>query len=64
MNRDQMKGSWAKLRGKAKVVWADLTDDEALRAQGSADRLYGRIQQKFGNTKEVLKKKLDGVRMP
>ena len=64
MNKDQMKGSWAQLKGKAKMAWADLTEDDMLRAEGSADKLYGIIQQKFGDTKEAIKKKLDNVNLP
>jgi len=64
MNRDQIKGSFAQLKGKAKRVWGELTDDDVLLADGSADRLYGIIQKKFGDTKEVIKEKLDKIKMP
>ena len=64
MNRDQVKGSWEQLKGKAKVVWGELTDDEVLKADGNVDKLYGIIQKKFGDTKEVIKAKLDKVKLP
>lgn len=64
MNQDQIKGSWAQLKGKAKRVWAELTDDDVMAADGSADKLYGIIQKKFGDTKEVIKQKLDKLQMP
>lgn len=64
MNPDQIKGSWALLKGKAKRIWGELTDDDVLMADGSADKLYGIIQKKFGDTKEVIKQKLDKLQMP
>ena len=64
MNDDQIKGAWSVIKGKAKMAWGDLTDDDVLRAEGSVDRLYGIIQRKFGDTKEVIKKKLDDVKLP
>lgn len=64
MNQDQLKGSWSLLKGKAKRIWGELTDDDVLLAEGDVDKLYGIIQKKFGDTKEVIKAKLDKVRMP
>jgi uncharacterized protein YjbJ (UPF0337 family) len=64
MNRDQIKGSIDRLKGKAKVVLGELTNDENLKAEGSVDKLYGLIQKRFGDTKQVIKAKIDKVRMP
>jgi uncharacterized protein YjbJ (UPF0337 family) len=61
MNSDQVKGQWDVIVGKAKVVWGELTDDDVLKAEGSADKLYGFIQTKFGDTKESIMAKLDKV---
>lgn len=59
MNPDQLKGKWAQIRGRAKKAWAELTDDDIKKAEGSVDKLYGIIQEKFGDTKEMIKEKLD-----
>lgn len=64
MNRDQLKGSWFQLKGKAKRVFGELAEDDAMRADGSVDKLYGIIQKKFGDTKEVIKSKIDKARLP
>ena len=64
MNREQVKGSWDRLKGKAKVVLGELTDNEGMKAEGTADKLYGLIQKRFGDTKEVIKAKIDKVRLP
>ncbi|MDP2344771.1 MAG: CsbD family protein [Deltaproteobacteria bacterium] len=63
MNTDQVKGEWDKLVGKAKRAWGELTDDDVLKAEGSADKLFGVIQKKFGDTKEVIKDKLDKLHL-
>ena len=64
MNRDQIKGSWDRVKGKAKLVLGELTNDDAMKAEGSVDKLYGLIQKRFGDTKEVIKAKIDKVKMP
>jgi uncharacterized protein YjbJ (UPF0337 family) len=61
MNQDQVSGKWNQLKGQAKQIWAELTDDDFKKAEGSADKLHGIIQEKFGDTKESIKAKLDSV---
>lgn len=63
MNSDSIKGQWDMLVGKAKRVWGELTDDEILKAEGSADKLYGLIEKKFGESKEKVKSKIDELKM-
>jgi uncharacterized protein YjbJ (UPF0337 family) len=64
MNRDQMKGMLGRLKGKAKIILGELTDDEQTKAEGTVDKLYGTLQQSFGDAKELIKRKLDKVRLP
>jgi uncharacterized protein YjbJ (UPF0337 family) len=59
MNKDQAQGKWEQLKGKAKSVWAELTDDDFQRAEGSAQRLYGVIHERVGDSKQSIKDKLD-----
>lgn len=63
MNQDQAKGKWDQIKGSAKKVWGELTDDDILKANGSVDKLYGVIQEKFGDTKEAIKAKLDKLHL-
>ena len=63
MNKDQVKGQWDQIVGKAKRVWGELTDDDVLKAEGSADKLFGLIQARFGDTKENIKDKIDKVKL-
>ena len=61
MNKDQAMGKWDQVKGRAKKAWGELTDDDFMKAEGSIDKLYGIIQEKFGDTKEAIKSKLDKV---
>lgn len=61
MNQDQVSGQWEQIKGRAKKAWGELTDDDFTKAEGSADKLYGVIQAKFGDTKEAIKSKLDKI---
>ncbi len=63
MNKDQVSGQWEMMKGKAKKAWAELTDDDILKAEGSTDKLYGVIQARFGDTKEAIMAKLDKITM-
>jgi len=59
MTRDQVDGTWDSLKGKAKRIWGELTEDDFLKAEGSADKLFGAIEKRFGETKEQIKAKID-----
>ncbi|TVR88259.1 MAG: CsbD family protein [Trueperaceae bacterium] len=59
MNEDTFKGKWKQLRGRAKQVWGDLSDDDLTRIDGSYDRLVGTLQEKYGYTKAEAQKKID-----
>ncbi len=64
MNKDQIQGKFDQTKGRAKSIWGELTDDDIRRAEGSSDRLYGIIQERFGDTKESIKEKIDSVQLP
>jgi len=63
MNQDQAKGKWNQIKGRAKKAWAELTDEDFKKAEGSEDKLYGVIQEKFGDTKEAIKAKIDKLHL-
>ncbi|MBA2593834.1 MAG: CsbD family protein [Gammaproteobacteria bacterium] len=45
MKWDQVQGSWTQVKGKAKQMWGDLTDDELDTIAGKCDELVGRLHQ-------------------
>lgn len=56
MNWDIIKGDWKQLKGKAKVQWGKLTDDDMAIIEGEHSQLVGRIQERYGYTKEQAEK--------
>lgn len=52
MNWDIIEGKWEQLKGSVKEKWGDLTDDDLTQMAGSRDRLAGRLQERYGWTKD------------
>jgi len=48
MNKDSISGKWPQLKGKAQAKWGDLTDDDFKVAEGNAEYLAGRLQERYG----------------
>ena len=53
MNTDQMAGNWHQLRGRIREQWGKLTDDDLEMVNGQYERLVGRIQARYGMTREL-----------
>lgn len=52
MNWDIIKGKWGQLTGSVKEKWGDLTDDDLTQIEGEQEKLAGKLQEKYGWTKE------------
>lgn len=59
MNWDIIEGNWKQVKGKAKMKWGELTDDDLDIAAGKKDQLAGRIQERYGKTKEEAEREVD-----
>ncbi|MBS1835571.1 MAG: CsbD family protein [Acidobacteria bacterium] len=59
MNWDQIEGNWKQLKGAAKAKWGELTDDDLAVAEGNIEAFAGRLQERYGITKEEAKKQFD-----
>ncbi len=59
MNQDQVEGNWKQLKGKAQQTWGDLSDDELEKTKGNRTELIGKIQEKYGKSKEEAKREVD-----
>ena len=51
-NQDVLAGKWKQVRGKVKQWWGKLTDDDLERISGRADILVGKVQERYGYTRE------------
>ena len=58
MNTDQMKGNWKQFVGKAKENWGKLTDNDWTVVEGKRDQLVGKIQERYGITREEAERQL------
>jgi uncharacterized protein YjbJ (UPF0337 family) len=59
MNEDMIKGQWKQIRGKAKEWWGKLTDDDLNMINGKRDQLLGKLQERYGYTREEATRQLD-----
>jgi len=59
MTRLGFKGSWNEVKGKLKQKYGQLTDDDLAFSEGKEDGLLGRLQQKLGRSKEVLRSEIE-----
>ncbi len=55
------KGNWNEIKGKLKMKYSDLTDDDLKYAEGKAEELLGRLEQKTGKKKEELKEEIEAL---
>ena len=56
MNSDQMKGKMKQMSGEIKRKWGQLTDNDLTEAEGSMDKLIGKIQERSGDRREAIEK--------
>ena len=59
MNKNIIQGKWTEVKGKLKQQWADLTDDDITKINGSFDELVGRLQQKYGYQQDEAEREID-----
>jgi uncharacterized protein YjbJ (UPF0337 family) len=59
MNEDVLKGKWHQLKGDIKSRWGKLTDDDLDRAEGDAEKLIGRVQERYGYARDEAKREVD-----
>jgi uncharacterized protein YjbJ (UPF0337 family) len=59
MNWDRIEGNWKQFTGKVKEKWGDLTDDDLTTINGRRDQLEGKIQERYGYSKDQAKKAVD-----
>ncbi len=58
MNTDIIKGKWKQLNGQIKQQWGKLTDDDLTVAEGNRDYLAGKVQERYGVTKDVAEQQI------
>jgi uncharacterized protein YjbJ (UPF0337 family) len=59
MNWDVVKGKWKELKGEARMQWGKLTDDDLQEVAGEKDKLLGKLQQRYGWTRDEAERAAD-----
>lgn len=59
MNADELSGAWRVLKGKIQAKWGRLTSDDLDVIEGDRKQIIGRIQQRYGHTKDEAQREWD-----
>ena len=54
--KDQAEGAFHEVKGKVKEVAGKLSDNPSLEAEGTGEKIAGKVQGKIGQVKKVLGK--------
>jgi len=56
---DRIKADWKDLKGKARVQWGKLTDDDLAQIQGNREQLEAAVERRYGVAKKEAQKQVD-----
>lgn len=59
MNWDIAKGNWKQFKGQFQQKWGKLTDDDLDVIAGKREELVGRIQERYGYSKDQAEREAD-----
>jgi uncharacterized protein YjbJ (UPF0337 family) len=59
VNWDRLKGNWKQLKGKARLQWGKISDDEFDQIDGRREILAGKIQERYGKSREQAEWEVD-----
>jgi uncharacterized protein YjbJ (UPF0337 family) len=57
MNSDQIQGKWKQLAGSFRENFGRFTNDDIAQLNGQRDQLIGKLQEKYGETKEEAERR-------
>lgn len=61
MNKDQVKGQTKNIAGKVQEATGKLVDSKSQEAKGIKLQVEGKVQQGYGDAKEVVKDSRDAL---
>ena len=59
MNWDRVEGNWKQFKGAAREQWGKLTDSDWDTLGGQKDQLVGKIQERYGISKDEAQRQAD-----
>ena len=57
--KNRMEGRWDQVKGIARELWGELSGDEQQFSAGQIERLIGRMEEKYGLSREEAKRRVD-----
>jgi len=57
-----MDSMWDQMKGRVKQQWGKLTDDDLKQLQGHSDQLAGKLQERYGLTRDEAEKQATDFR--
>jgi len=59
MNHDIFQGQWEQLKGKARIKWGKLTNDDIDQIKGERQKLVGKLRERYGVAQERAEQDVD-----
>ncbi len=59
INSDILDGRWKQMRGELRAWWGRLTNDDLEHIGGQRDKLIGRLQERYGYTRERAQQEVE-----
>ncbi|MCB0168371.1 MAG: CsbD family protein [Anaerolineae bacterium] len=59
MNEDIFQGKWKQFKGEVQKQWGKLTNDDVDVIEGERTKLEGRLQERYGYTKDEARREVD-----
>ena len=59
MNPEILKGKWNQVKGDIRTRWGKLTDDDVAQIQGQAEKMIGKLQERYGYQRERAEREID-----
>jgi uncharacterized protein YjbJ (UPF0337 family) len=59
MNTDILKGQWKQLKGEVRTQWGKLTDDDFDQVEGNAEKLVGKVQERYGYERDRAEREVN-----
>ncbi|MGC4056856.1 MAG: CsbD family protein [Chitinophagaceae bacterium] len=58
MDWNRVEGNWKQLKGQVKEQWGKLTDDDLDVIAGRREQLEGKLQERYGLTKDRVRSEM------
>lgn len=59
MNTDIFEGKWKQIKGDVQARWGKLTNDDLDVVEGNSTYLAGKLQERYGLTKEKAENEIN-----